>query len=154
MHSTASSKSMHVSKTDGILARFWKNTACRALVEMAYGLFKKLYRVWKWGNIWIWLLLGWTEQEESASKAFIGKPEIHHMSHSHEGNGDDHEKTKGFRIWCKDDHYEVQEIEKIIHGVLDAVDDSSLGLNHILLDQLGHGQVEGPKTWKQLRRIN
>lgn len=47
MHSTASSKSMHVSKTDGILARFWKNTASHALVEMAYGLFKKLYRVWK-----------------------------------------------------------------------------------------------------------
>lgn len=68
------------------------------------------------------------------------------MSHCNEGNRDDYEKAEGLWIWCEDDHDEVQEIKKIVHGVLDTIDDSSLGLNHILLDQLGHGQVKGPKT--------
>lgn len=91
-------------------------------------------------------MLGRTEKEKPTPKAFKGEPEVHRMSHSNERNGDDHEKAEGLGIRCEDDHDEVQEVEKIVHRVLNAVDDPSFRLDHILLDQLSHGQVERPKT--------
>lgn len=136
---------MRVSKACGIefLVGFTRHTI------LVLSLFKELNWVWKWGNIGVRLLLGWTEEEKPTPKAFIGEPEVHHMSHGDEGNRDDHEKAEGLGIRREDDHDEVQEIEKIVHRVLHAVDDSSLRLDHVLLDQLSHGQVERPKTWKQ-----
>lgn len=74
------------------------------------------------------------------------------MAHGHKGDGDKDEQTKGLGVRGQNHHDEVQQVQEVVHGVLDAVDHASLRLDHILLDELGHGQVEGPQTWTEVRR--
>lgn len=77
-----------------------------------------------------------------------GKCKVHGVAHGHEGDGDKDEQTKGLGVRCQNHHDEVQQVQEVVHGVLDTVDHASLRLDHILLDELGHGQVEGPQTWR------
>lgn len=103
----------------------------------------------KWGAVHRGHLLLWrAAEEEAAPQVLEGKRKIHGMAHGHEGDGDEDEQTEGLGVRGQNHHDEVQQIQEVVHGVLDTIDHTSLRLDHILLDKLGHGQVEGPQTWR------
>lgn len=66
-----------------------------------------------------------TAGEKLVAQGLLGKPEIHDVAHGHEGDGDEHEQAEGLRVGGQDDHDEVQEVEKVVHGVLDTVYNAS-----------------------------
>lgn len=68
------------------------------------------------------------------------------MPHGDKGDGDDDQQAESFGVGRQDHHDEVQQVQEVVHGVLDTVDDPSLRLGDVLLDELGHGQVKRPKT--------
>ena len=90
-------------------------------------------------------------EEDASAQALEGKPEVHGVAHGHEGHRDEDEHAKGFGVGCQDHHDEVQEVQEVVHGVLDAVNHPALRLRHALLDELRHGKVERPKAWKGMR---
>lgn len=89
-------------------------------------------------NVRLFFLLRRAPEEELKAQVLVGELEIHHVAHGDEGEGDDDQQAKSFRVGCQDDHDEVQQVEEVVHGVLHPVDDSPFGLDHIFLDQLGH----------------
>lgn len=50
------------------------------------------------------------------------------------------------RLWCGDDHDEVQEVHQVVHGALDAIHHAALGLTDVFLEELGHSKVKGPQA--------
>lgn len=76
--------------------------------------------------------------EELAAQGLLGEPEIHDVAHGDEGHGDEHQQAEGLGVGGQDHHDEVQEVEKVVHGVLHTVYNASFRLNDVFLQQLRH----------------
>lgn len=74
-----------------------------------------------------------TTHKELVAQSLLGKSEIHEMAHCHEGDRNQHEQAKGFGIGGQNDHDEMQEVKKVVHGVLHTVDNASFRFNYIFL---------------------
>lgn len=93
------------------------------------------------------LLLRRAAEEQTMAETLEGEVKVHNVARRHERHRDNDQQAEGLRIGRQDHHDEVQQVQEVIHGVLDAVDHASLRLDHILLDQLSHRQVKGPQAW-------
>ena len=103
----------------------------------------------KWGAVYYCLngfLLRWAAEEDASAQALEGKPEVHDVAHGHEGHRDEDEHAKGFGVGRQDHHDEMQEVQEVVHGVLDAVNHPTLRLRNVLLDELRHSEVERPQA--------
>lgn len=65
----------------------------------------------KWGAVVrLGLPLRRAAQEEAGAQAPEGEAEVHHVTHGHEGHGDDDEQAEGLRVGRQDHHDEVEQV--------------------------------------------
>lgn len=84
--------------------------------------------------------------EAAFSLGFVCIQEVHSVPRGDEYYRNDNEDSKVLWLWSRDDHNEVEQVHQVIHRALHAIDHTSLGFTDVLLQELGHRQVEGPET--------